>query len=79
MAAKLWKIAFRQATEAGRGRSRENLTDIDVFGTSTDDQLRFLDKLDIISAEPYFDLLIEIYGKNPTADQIYEFYSNSKK
>jgi len=73
LASKLWKIAFKQATQAGRGKSRIDLDDLDVFGKSIDSQIQFLDTLDIISAEPYFNVLVDIYGNNPTSDQIYEF------
>ena len=75
--AKVWKELYQFATSAGVGTSREGTDVLQVFGDSTDVNVKFLDQIDF-DGEPYFQELKEIYGDKITGDEVYLFIVQKK-
>jgi hypothetical protein len=76
---KIWKKIFNLSEQAGRGKSRQDKTDIQVFKSSVDDKIKFLDQLTTDGSEIRFDALKEKYPQDITGDDIYNFIYDEKE
>lgn len=74
---KVWKELYEFATTAGVGTSRQGIDVLQVFGDSTDINLKFLDQLNF-EGDSYFQELKEIYGDKITGDEVYLFIVQKK-
>ena len=76
---KIWKKLFKLAEEAGKGTSRQDKTNLQVFKNSVDDQIKFLDELTTDGSGLRFDALKETYPQDITGNDIYSYIMGEKE